>query len=356
MLYYFEWFSYIWKSLFILFSGYFIFFSFPRVIGFLCVSDFSILHQGRHFKSNLLVPYVGIIEWFLWMVNIQDLRALVAVRSTPPNEDTSGTSSKYAEGRGKFVFWAWFIAIEFISSLPGLILWSFFFYHVFVYSFCRFYLWELNLKHTFLVPPFAGTFIIQVPYFRSKLQDIISLSRAFKELFKEILRSVVIWRCCLHWYMLYSSKWYFPNDQVTSSVGCMIQFFEDEIGRFLRMKFINTSLLLLASSAPSMITKIFIPICSSCPWALFMYKTCPPLKGLVHKARMGCHWCWHFQLQQLHACLELQPHSCGSFIWITASHFGFSGTLREDVLELRAAIKLESSQRNIPSYPTGMGG
>ena len=51
---------------------------------------------------------------------------------------------------------------------------------------------ELNLKLTFLVLPFAGTFIIQVPYIRSKLQDIISLSRTFKELFKEILRSVVI--------------------------------------------------------------------------------------------------------------------------------------------------------------------
>ena len=131
--------------------------------------------------------------------------------------------------------------------------------------------------------------------------------------------------------------------------------FGDEIGRFLRMKFSNASFccwLWIHHQWSQRYLYLFVLVA---PWALFTYKTCPPLKGLVHKARMGCHWCWYVWLQQLHACLELQPHSCGSFIWITASHFEFSGILREDVLELRADIKLESSQDN-PSYPTSTGG
>lgn len=52
--------------------------------------------------------------------------------------------------------------------------------------------------------------------------------------------------------------------------------FEYAIGRFLKMKFSNTSLLLLALNSPSMITKIFIPICSSCPLSI-IYITKPVL-------------------------------------------------------------------------------
>ena len=117
------------------------------------------------------------------------------------------------------------IVYSILPSLKRFNIYHVFFYHVLVCSFCRSYLGELNLKLTFLVLPFAGTFIIQVPYIRSKLQNIICLSRTFKELFKKN-----------------SGQWSFEDaicigicftvqidifpDQVTSSVGRMTQQLE----------------------------------------------------------------------------------------------------------------------------------